>query len=237
MVLAYEYQLMGLLIGLYVLDSSLLLYANEGLLICTRRKRWRTVFGNGQLMIFGRSLYIANLLTPHFPTFRLSWVFGAEQTESAPTQWSTRTDEYRSIAPPCIATASALFVLLPLGFFSPLGTPLVLAAIVLNYASIVTTLILLYRRRAVLNLSAKRCATLAFECLACPPFAVNLIRRITLAERIVEPLPDAGSRLLDAPSWGSMKQHCAERIVGALDAEPEDSSRLQSLNAHLNRFR
>jgi hypothetical protein len=77
----------------------------------------------------------------------------------------------------------------------------------------------------------------AFECLACPPFAVNIVRRITLAERISEAVPLAGVRLLDADSWARLRDECLSRLddeMNLVGENPDDRGMLEAQKQRLN---
>src|SRR5690349_15804083 len=58
-------------IGLYLFDSTLLLYANE-VMFLRRRARWSFAMSFG-LLLGCRRLWCANPLTPAIPQFRLRW--------------------------------------------------------------------------------------------------------------------------------------------------------------------
>jgi hypothetical protein len=82
----------------------------------------------------------------------------------------------------------------------------------------------------------KRFFGFAFECLACPPFGVNMIRRITLADRVTEPLPVAGARLLDAAQWAGLQARCLERLDEADRIDAGDGAARQALEAQRSRL-
>jgi len=65
---------------------------------------------------------------------------------------------------------------------------------------------------------------MAFECLACPPFGVNVIRRIAQRLGVDEDYVLAAERL-QAADWTSTKATCIERSRLALEEEPLDSER------------
>ena len=73
-----------------------------------------------------------------------------------------------------------LIIALPLSIFK-LGmgtTSLIILSLI--YLTIVNMLCYAYIKREDLELSNKAIAELAFEALACPPFALNMIRNISL---------------------------------------------------------
>jgi hypothetical protein len=218
---SYEVQLMAIAIGLYLFDATVLLYADEGILIAGTRGKWQATSGSEDFLLMGRSVYVTNLLRPHVPTFRLTWRFDAPAEEGSSTAWTDLVRSVRSPAPFTIAAGVALYLLVPIGLFTRLGSPFVVISAALLYTNIILALCWLYPHRSAMNLSGKRFAALAFECIACPPFAVNLVRRVSLAQAIPEPFPAAARRLLDAGEWDRVRLRCAELIGEAIEAEPD----------------
>jgi hypothetical protein len=237
MSVSYEVQLLVFAVGLYIFDSSLLLYADEGVLIAGLNNEWRATFGSDEVIVMRRSVYVTNLLMPHIPVFRLTWRFDVPVVEGIATTWTDVANQVRSVAPFTIGAGVALYVLLPIGLFGPVGIPFIVMAVVVLYLNIILALCSLYSIRSVTNLRGKRFAALAFECIACPPFAVNLVRRVSLAQTISEQFPVAAQRLLGAADWADVRVQCAERIAREIDDEPDGSLRAQALHIQQQRFR
>ena len=108
--------------------------------------------------------------------------------------------------------AVALFVMLPLGFFTTLGHGMLLAAVVLLYLSIVTLLAYMGLHRNELKVTGKQVGKYAFEFLTCPPFALNAIRTVSLSQPIGEDLVTASRRLQDAEHWTETRQQLTIRL-------------------------
>jgi hypothetical protein len=89
--------------------------------------------------------------------------------------------------------------------------------------------VLVYRRRAALGLSPRAFGVLAFEVLACAPYAANLVRRLSLLRRVDEDLVPASDRLLKGPALAVMRAECGRRIADELEAIDADSPRAQAL--------
>jgi hypothetical protein len=219
---------------LYLYDSSVLLHSNEGVLTCDRDGHWSASTGWIGFVLRGRSLCLLNPFTPHRPSFRLNWNF--EALPAGDPRWSELAKPIMALGPLTLAAAVALFVLLPLGLLTALRAYAVIPAVVLLYGSLVWALIRLYRRKLLLG-RRQRFLGFAFECLACPPFGVNMVRRITLADRINEPLPVAGARLLAAPQWAELQTRCLARIDEAGLLDPEDSAENAALEAQKSRLK
>jgi hypothetical protein len=228
---SYELELFALALALYLYDSSVLLFSNEALLTAKGTGRWGVELGFSGFLLGGRGLCILNPFAPHQAAFRLSWNFARLDLGTEDIRWSQRTDSLRRLRVTTWLSAAALFAVLPLGLFSPLGAFAVIPALVLLYGSAIVGLLQFRVVRHELGYEGARYAGFIFECLACPPFAANMIRRITLQQRIPEPLPRAGARLLPAGEWTRLRSYCETRLDGELQRLDENSAERVQLDA------
>ena len=231
--MSYELDLIVLAVLLYLVDSSPLLYSNEMLLECHSRDIWSAA--QGRIVLAGRFLCVLNPLTPHRPAYRLRWRLADLEVDGEKAVWSNSAKELRALAPAVLTAGVGLFLVLPVGMFSPLGAYAVVAAVILIYGATIVALFQLYRRRVRLALPPRRLFAIAFECLACPPFAVNLVRRLTLAVPIAEPLPLAASRLLSEAGWRALKPRWLSLLDEAIESADDPYER-QLLEAQKKRF-
>ena len=109
-------------------------------------------------------------------------------------------------------------------------------SLILLYGSIMVSLVIVGRRHLLMVSGWRRFLVLAFECVACPPFGVNMVRRITLNERITEPLPLAAAHLLDVAAWAGMRAFCIARVTQAMQSVDAGSSEEKSLEAQRQRL-
>ena len=237
MLASYEAQLMALAVGLYLFDCTLLLLPNEGLLIAGRKGSWQAAPRSEDFLVAGRSLHVMNLFTPHRPVFRLAWNFDVPSAAAGTRRVSRQVaDDISSVAPFTVTAGLSLYVLLPAGLFTPVAPTVALFAVVLLYVSIICGLWRLYFLNHASRPTGRSFATLAFECMACPPIGVNLVRRVSLAQRIDEEFPCAASRLLDADSWAQVQMKCAERIDYEIAGEENGSPRVEALMNRRRQF-
>lgn len=235
MLLQAEVLLMALAIGLYLYDSALLLHFDEAVLVPAGRSRWLVRFGSDKLRLMGKELLLPNPLLPHRPLYRLSWRIPPVPA-ALDDQWAARRTLFKRLAPLAWGMALALFVLLPLGLFTWLGTPLLLAALLLLYINTVVALSWIARNRTRLGLSRKHLTLLAFESLVCPPLALNLIRRISLAMPVREDLMVAAERLQSLADWNSTRREFIRRLDEEIDGEDEGSERAALLRRSRQRL-
>jgi hypothetical protein len=234
--LSYEVELLALAALFYLYDSTVLLYSNEAVLTCNSAQRWSATTGWIGFVLAGRSPCLLNPFTPYRPSFRLSWDFNLLEPAPEDRTWPTRTQEFKGIAPFTVTAGIALFLLLPLGMFTEFGRYAVVSAVFLLYGSILLALFQLHRKKILAARGRKHFWGFAFECLACPPFAVNMVRRITLADGITEPVPLAAVRLLDADRWAELRDRCISRIDEAIQRAAEDSNEKKALEAQKQRL-
>jgi hypothetical protein len=223
-----EILLMTAIIGLYLYDSAMLLYGNQAILAATRRGKWLVEFGSSTYQVLRKDLYIPNPFLPHRAQFLLSW-----KLEGGPAEAEVSLAEYARSARPlglmvwCMAMA--LFVLLPLGFFTRLGDPMLLIAVLVLYASIIAALAWLWMHRGSFRLTGKKFAAIAFESVVCSPFALNLVRKVTLGVPVHEDLVSAAMRLQDAEGWDTTRATLVRRLNEKIEAEEENTDRMAAL--------
>jgi hypothetical protein len=233
--LSYEIGLFGLAVFFYLYDSTVLLYSNEAVLACDTRQHWSAATGMAGFLLAGRTLCVLSPFAPHRPSFRLQWDFNS-LAQGPRSAWMECAHELKVLAPTTLTAGLGLYVLLPLGMFTALGAYAVIPALVLLYGSISISLFLVRRRKILIAPGGRRFLSLAFECIACPPFGINMVRRTTLGYRTAEPLPLAAVRLLDAAGWTRLRALCVVRIEDALQAVAADSNEEKSLLAQRQRL-
>jgi len=104
-----------------------------------------------------------------------------------------------------------------------------LSAIVLLYLSILLALVWLWINRGRFELSRRRLAGLSFESLACSPFALNLIRKISMGIPVREDLVSAACRLQGSDDWHSTRLEMIARLDEEIEGEETGSGRTLAL--------
>jgi len=222
------------IVALYLKDCLLLLARDEAVLVRGWRGRWRAGFGLLDWRLRGREPWLCHPFKPWQPVLRLRWDAAAPvpAASSAPPPALPEL----ALAPWVCAIWLLLFVALPVAFFGHLGLRSVLLVVGELYGFILFSLVLVWRRRAALGLSGPQFGVLAFELLACAPYAANLVRRLSLHRRMAESLLAASQRLLDVPALAQLQAQCRARIDDELDWIAEDSPRARALRAARPRF-
>lgn len=205
---------MAAVAALYAYDSALLLHANEAVLVRDFGGRWRAGFGSTSTTFRGRQLWMPNLLAPMQPLFRLLWSHEHADPRAA-SDLEQRSERLAFLAPWVIALFVALFGVLPLALFGGLGDLAIVAAFALGYGLVLLMAALVWLRREGLGLEGRAALALMLDLLLCPPFALNLVRRLSLRQALAADFVASARVLLDAPAW----QHALEQLQARQDDE------------------
>lgn len=177
-------------IALWVYDASLLLFRDEVVFVHGRRG-WRATFGSG-FTLGGRDL---GLWMPGTPVFRAGWSDAGHRTGGRapmrvvlralrPLQWAARV------------LALLLFVGMPAGLFFAVGHAWMLALVIALYGIALACIGWAWRCRHLFGLDRKAFGSLAFDVIACPPFAIDVVMKITLRLGLPQAPRDFAQRVL-----------------------------------------
>lgn len=233
MIIPIEAQVFILAFALFIFDSLLLLYVNEGILTTKGRAGWRMMSGSEAAGIRGQNLFCPNPFVLHKPLFRLSWQFdkssGTPQ-ENSP-EWQNRRFIFSTLTPMIYALAMTLFGIMPLALLFYSSDTLLLLCLAFVYLNLIGCIAWLYRKRHVIGLSNKKLFSLSFECLVCPPIALNLVRRLSLQTQTNQDLISAAYHLLAPADWAAAKLKFLKLLDQQIVGEEENSERYKLLNA------
>lgn len=237
MTLSFEILLVLGVAGFYLFDSAMLLYVNE-LVFAEKDGKWMFDRPESGWQMLGKNLYLPNPLTPDNPLFRTCWVVASEANERQEDHEALRL--FLSALNPLRYMTFGLFVLLLIGLPIVLlcfGTGLALLLLFgIIYCTISVMLAQIYRQREKLGLSGKTFAKLAFDSLACAPFALNLVRKITLHRPLVGDPICFAHQVLDAAAFAQLVQALCHRVDEEIEFEDEASPRYGVLKDFRNRI-
>jgi hypothetical protein len=217
-------------IGLYLFDSTLLLYSNELLFAC-RAGKWSFATGSTQ-RLSGRRLYLLNPFTPATPQFRVRWSEAdtRQEQESRP-----ELDAFLATLGPLRYLVIALWVLLlalPVELLL-LGTGIELLALMAAfYVVILAALGYIYARRRELRVSGKSFLALSFDCLACAPFAINLVRKLALRRSLAGNPIDFARRTFEPATFSTLIHAVCQRVRDEQQREYGQTPRWAELEAY-----
>lgn len=176
-----ELEIVLLILALYASTCVAFVYANEGVLV-------RAFGGTGlriaadRVRIAGRSPLVLNLFAPMFPAFRGRWgdADAIAATADLPSRVADAIAASRVLAPYVIVVALYVVIALPLALLLG-GAARAIPVALLAYLAIVVLLARLWFLRRRFGLDGLKFALVAFESIACPPFAAGIVRRLSLA--------------------------------------------------------
>ena len=217
-------------IGLYLFDSSLLLYSNE-LLLLHRSRGWGFTEGSA-LLVAGRRLCLPNPLTPGTPQFRVRW------SEADPRREQEEAGDlerfFRALRPVQSLVMALLVILLALPVELLLyGTGIELLALMATfYIVILATLAYIFARRRELRVSGRWFLALCFDCLACAPFAINLVRKLALRRALVGNPVAFAARAFEPAVFSSLIRAVDSRVNAEQQRESGRTPRWSELESY-----
>jgi len=199
-----EYLLLAGIAAFYLYDSALLLFSEE-VLFMRWRGGWRASVGS-DFTLGGRYLALPALLLPGTPILRAHWPRqDAVAGDDAGASMDAMARRLRPLAWSCRLVALLLFVAVPLALLRHWPSQWLLGLLLAIYLPTAVAVAWLAWQRQALGLSRAVLATIALDVLACPPFAPNLVRRVSLRMPLADPaafarevLPAARERTLVA---------------------------------------
>lgn len=220
------------LVGLYVMDSARLLYADEFVYLEVGG-RWKPGGLGPSVELMGRNLWVPNPLIPGHVVLRLCWPGNAGHEE--PGELASLYALVRALNPLRYLTVG-LFSLLIVGVpiaLSRYGSDLAVMALVsLVYLTILAMLVVSYRRRRVLDLSGAAFAKIAFDSLVCPPLALNLVPKLSSRSAVRTDALIVGRHLLDTGGYQDLLTALSKRLERELGGETEGTDRHSALEVH-----
>lgn len=222
-------------LAFYLYDCAHLLYGNE-LLLAHRGGRW-TVMRRTGLALFGRELVFGAPLAPQATLYRVRWSeHDARRQVEDPAALARFEAGLAPLRPLVTALLLILLLALPatsIGFGAGLA---LLGVFALYYSLVVVALLLLARRRDALGMARREYWAVAFDVLACAPFAVNLLHRLSLQHGLAgDPLAFARANF-DRDSLAALRAALAGAIAPALAASTPGSEERVALESLLSRL-
>lgn len=169
------------LVSLYFADLTCLLHVNEVIFYSNLSGQWHTKLPSQLPQIARRFLACIDPLRPDTVILRVFWPpnSSALSAEVDPLidESRLRSGPLRIVAISCYLLMVQLFGIVP-AIYYVFGEAATLLAIGCFYIEIIVLLGFLVRVRRGIELTAGALLSIAFESLLCPPFAINLYRKL-----------------------------------------------------------
>jgi hypothetical protein len=215
-------------IAFYLYDSLLWLFGDE-LVLIKGRVRWAHSAGSDGLL-FRRRWYLPNPFTPQRLLWKVCW--SESSRAGVATDLAGAAQLGQPLRPLCVLVLMELVlvvVALPLAVVTG-ATPLLLLVVFGTiYLVAAIAVVWLWRKRALLGLSARHCRSLSFDALACPPFAINLVRKISLLTEIHGELLGRARPVFAPAALERLRATLLRRVAEQLAVESAGSTRHTAL--------
>jgi hypothetical protein len=221
--LPFEALLILGVLGFYLYDSAILLFSNQLVFIKSYGK-WSVSFPSGRWRLMGKLLFFPNPFTPFNLVFLAAWTTkdSASKSESKNVSKLLVAIPYLRIS--VMVLMFLLIIALPIVIFKlGIGTSS-LVILSLIYLTIINMLCYAYIKKEDLGLSNKAFAELAFEALICPPFALNLIRNISLRHLLCKNPVKFSAEELENEDFKKFIGVLVEKLTEEFELEDEEDS-------------
>lgn len=216
------------LFAFYLHDAARLLHFDD--LIVSRRWRGWDVSADALLEVRGRFLWLPSPWLPMQPQFRAGWLHaGDDRVAGSGTASDTGGDLDAFVRPlwpirvGCLLVGICLLVALPVILLGGRDPVQLLAVLATSYALTLAMLLIVLRRRRVLGWTNRQWAGLAGEALLCPPYAINLFRRLCQQRGLHGNPLDFAARTLDCPRQQRLRRDIERRLslLGLVDDQDD----------------
>jgi hypothetical protein len=225
-------------VAFYLFDSSALLYGNQ-LMFAKRGQHW-AVSNGSSLMLAGRRVYLPNPLTPYEILLQARWSTAGDRVRPAaggvvvPQQFEQSVRPVQWVVTLLVVL---LFVVLPpVSLWLGAGVAL-LGVFLCAYLLVTAAMAVVWARRAELAVSPRRFLGLVLESFACLPFAINLVRKLSLPHSAGLDVVTLLASDVDPLVRRRTAELACARIDEYLALEEEGSARAQELIAVRDRIR
>jgi len=173
---------------------------------------------------------------PGIPQFRVRWSESDQRLEQEEAGELGRF--FRALRPVQYLVNALLVILLLLPVELLLyGTGIELLAVMAAfYLVIIVTLVVVYVRRRELRLTGRAFAALCFDALACAPFAINLVRKLTLRRSLLGNPIGFASRVFEPAALGILIGAVTARVTEEQLREDPQSPRWEELESFRQRL-
>jgi hypothetical protein len=215
-------------IAFYLYDSLLWMYGDE-LVLIKRLRRWDHAAGSDWLL-WRRRVYLPNPFTPQELLWRACWSQSSLVAE--PSDLAALAGVGQRLVPlrvMVLALLALIVLALPLAVIGGATPAGLLSLFGLIYLVAGAAVAWLWRHRAALGLTVRACRSLSFDALACPPFAINLVRKLTLLMPLRGELLGGARPVFEPAALERLRATLGRRVAEQLAVETAGTGRHTAL--------
>ena len=223
MSLSFEALLIVGIFFFYIYDSVILVSSNQ-LFFIKSLGRWSVSFPSDRWRIMGKMLHIPNPATPYNLLFiaSLDEPSGTSRIKSKEMTSLMANVNYIQIF--VMLLMLLMLIVFPLVTYNHGLGSTALIILMLIYLTIIVMICYLYIKKEFYGLSNTNFTALAFESIACPPFALNILRKLSLKCPFQQDPIKFAVKNLDVASFKTFKEQLAESLAEQLEWEVEECS-------------
>jgi hypothetical protein len=231
-----ELEIVIAILLLYILECALLMYSDEAIIEC-RASGYRAAFPSDRANVAGRLLQFLSPYRPTTATYRVAWkirplsILASEANPSVTAKLASHRELW-PLTPYVTATSVLVLICMPAALIF-LNARHVLLPLACTYSAIVAQLTCLWKLKHKIGLSEKDFGLLAFQCLACPPIAPNLIRRMSMQVSIGADLVIIAKGMFDSVERRDVYDQIASRVSEKLATYDVSSPEHGTITAYL----
>jgi hypothetical protein len=224
-------------IGFYIYDSLHLVFHNQ-IIFTETSKDWGAIFPGNRFRVGSKFIYLANVFMPFQSVFLFSWP--AIEKSPNKTQLNTLNKFLNSLIIFRILSVIlwlTLIIVLPpiLLMYGTIFNLLTLMAVI--YFTATLMVFFLWRLKKELNLSNKDFLSIAMDVLACPPFGINVVRKITLKQKLNFTPIEFAKKQLSKKSYLLFAHVFNEKLEDSIDACDDGSNYKKQLIEYRQKLR
>lgn len=219
----------------YIQDSVLLLHFDD-LLVSGGRRGWRAWTGS-DLEMRGRFLFVPAPFLPALTIYRASWLTpetGAVDNPNALLKFSRLLWPLRV---GCSLVGVSLLIVVPWIMLTSGDAVLLLVALCISTAVTLLMLTHLLANRRRLDLGVRALAVMTVESLLCPPYAINLYRKMCIRRGFRGDPVIFAAKAMDTNAQRELYEAIQKRLDLLLLASEGISSEVEQLHAAHSRIK
>lgn len=239
MTLSFSAILVCVALVIYIYDSVVFLYLDEGILTRDLRGQFTYDFATNRFVVLGKLLIIQNLLAPYRPVFRLSWAPPANGVYERSNANNVRRISGRllRLAPFVWVMSVSLFIAVPVGMLILHNWGVVILALAEFYLSAIIVIIMMVVQRKSLEITLKDIASVSLESLICPPCGLNIIRKVSWRIKLNGNIVNLSNRLMTDNNYRACLQELNQKIDRELESLDEKDELFNRFNSYKARVR
>ena len=214
----------------YLYDAAIALQAEQGLL---RRGRgqWQARLATEGFALRRQWLLWPPLWLLHQPLYRLRWSPTRIVLPGAPAPAQalvTHAASFKGFALPLYLLAACLFIALPIALLALHSEAVLLTILGLIYLCTLWIALLTLRHGRRGHSERRLARSTALQLLLCPPFALNAVRRLSLAHGVDSDLLQSAQQLMEPAQWSAF----ALRVQSVMEQELQEIAELPEYAQH-----